>query len=149
MPDPNNTLVTPVTPVTVVTGIFINKTTQQFLLLRRAATSTYPGMWCFPGGRMESGETILDTLVRECQEEVGVTILLVHATNVWTKSYGETPECPAFNMHSIVVDQALGTPIAKEEGTEVAWVDPEMEHFEQAYPLTPNAVDWFRYWATR
>lgn len=34
-----------------------------------------PGHWDFPGGRMDPGETFLDTLKRELQEEIGVSYI--------------------------------------------------------------------------
>jgi mutator protein MutT len=44
------------------------------LLARRSPhRSTYPGLWSFPGGHVEQGETLAEALVREVQEEVGVT----------------------------------------------------------------------------
>lgn len=41
------------------------------LFLKRGPGSDYPGKWCFPGGRLEEGETSLSAAVRETQEEAG------------------------------------------------------------------------------
>jgi 8-oxo-dGTP diphosphatase len=45
-----------------------------------AAQRSYPaalaGRWEFPGGRVEPGETEEQAIVRECQEELGATILV-------------------------------------------------------------------------
>lgn len=47
------------------------------LLTKRAATlRLHPGEYCFPGGRIESGETPLDAALRELHEE---TYLHAHA----------------------------------------------------------------------
>jgi mutator protein MutT len=47
------------------------------LLSRRSpGRNTYPNCWSFPGGHVESGESLNDALVRELQEEVGVTPLV-------------------------------------------------------------------------
>ena len=31
----------------------------------------HPGSWGLPGGRIESGETLIEAITRECQEELG------------------------------------------------------------------------------
>ena len=46
----------------------------EFLLARRPAGKVYAGWWEFPGGKVEAGETFHDALVRELQEELGITI---------------------------------------------------------------------------
>jgi 8-oxo-dGTP diphosphatase len=44
------------------------------LLVRRANTVTRPGLWCFPGGHLEPGETSSRAIVRELQEEIGIVV---------------------------------------------------------------------------
>ena len=44
--------------------------TGRYLYLMRRDPK-HPDTWGLPGGRMESGETILQTIERECQEELG------------------------------------------------------------------------------
>lgn len=36
--------------------------------------STHAGLWCFPGGSMELGETLVDCAVRETLEETGLQL---------------------------------------------------------------------------
>ena len=50
----------------------------QFMLGSRPAGKPYPGYWEFPGGKVEAGEAPLAALVREFQEEMGITV--THAT---------------------------------------------------------------------
>ena len=46
-----------------------------FLLCRRASRLTsHPAQWALPGGRLDSGESVVDAALRETQEEVGITL---------------------------------------------------------------------------
>ena len=46
----------------------------EFLLARRPEGKVYAGYWEFPAGKLEPGESLREALVREIQEELGVTI---------------------------------------------------------------------------
>ena len=46
----------------------------EFLLAQRPPDKVYAGYWEFPGGKLEAGENFHDALVREIEEELGVTI---------------------------------------------------------------------------
>ena len=49
---------------------FYSTSTHRYLYLLRNDTKN-PGTWGLPGGKIELGETLMDTIVRECQEELG------------------------------------------------------------------------------
>jgi 8-oxo-dGTP diphosphatase len=54
-----------------VTAAIIEKN-GSILLARRAPSSKLAGMWEFPGGKIEEGESPEECLVRELREELGI-----------------------------------------------------------------------------
>lgn len=46
----------------------------RFLICRRPAGKSQGGLWEFAGGKLEPGESPVAALVRECREELGVTV---------------------------------------------------------------------------
>lgn len=57
----------------VAVAIFM-KPDGTFLLSSRPEGKPYPGYWEFPGGKIETGETVLQAMIRELVEELNVTI---------------------------------------------------------------------------
>ena len=48
----------------------------KYLITQRRATAVLPGLWEFPGGRVETGETDEAALRREVRERLGVDVLV-------------------------------------------------------------------------
>lgn len=46
----------------------------EYLLAQRPADKVFAGYWEFPGGKVEAGETYHAALIRELQEELGITV---------------------------------------------------------------------------
>jgi 8-oxo-dGTP diphosphatase len=92
------------------------------LLARRSSERrNYPNRWSFPGGHVETGEALDDALMRELQEEIGLTPL------VFRKIGGITEPDPSINSdvlyHMYVVNAwAGGEPsIVGDEHSEIPW----------------------------
>ena len=57
--------------VTAVGVWFYSVATQRYLYLMRNDPK-HPNTWGLPGGKIESGETLINCIHRECQEELGL-----------------------------------------------------------------------------
>jgi 8-oxo-dGTP diphosphatase len=47
---------------------------KRVLIAQRPEGKTLAGLWEFPGGKVEPGERPEETLIRELQEEIGITV---------------------------------------------------------------------------
>ena len=57
--------------VHVAVGVIVNEQ-QQILIALRPAHTHQGGLWEFPGGKVETGETVQQALARELEEELGI-----------------------------------------------------------------------------
>jgi 8-oxo-dGTP diphosphatase len=62
----------------------------KLLITQRRANSHQGGLWEFPGGKREPGETFKQCLVRELREELGVEVLVSRILENITHRY---PDC--------------------------------------------------------
>lgn len=100
----------------------------KLLLARRDASGDQAGLWEFPGGKVEAGETQPAALVRELQEEMGITATVEEfiATSVMQQ--------PArlIRLHGWRVSGFSGV-ITLQCHSEYCWVSPdEVRSFELA-----------------
>jgi len=56
----------------IVTAAIIRKE-DKILVVRRAPKEALAGLWEFPGGKLEDGETLQECLERELEEEFGIS----------------------------------------------------------------------------
>ena len=61
------------TPIEVAVGAILDIAESRVLLAKRAADAHQGGLWEFPGGKVEAGESIAQGLARELFEELGIT----------------------------------------------------------------------------
>jgi 8-oxo-dGTP diphosphatase len=104
--------------VTVVVGILIDPQ-GRVLITRRAPQTHQGGLWEFPGGKVEPGETIVDALARELREELGVTVLISEPFMTLQHDYGDQCVCLAVYR----VTSWRGEPSGM-EGQPLAWEQP-------------------------
>ena len=60
--------------VEVAAAVMLRVDGTEFLLAQRPEGKVYAGYWEFPGGKVEPGESVRDALIRELQEELGITV---------------------------------------------------------------------------
>ncbi len=88
------------------------------LAARRAGPPELAGLWEFPGGKVESGETEFEALIRECREEIGVSITPQRFLGEVSNPYGRG----SVRLWSAVLsDCEGGSPVALEH-LELRWL---------------------------
>jgi 8-oxo-dGTP diphosphatase len=74
--------------IQVAAAIIKNKENKILICQRKENSSLCALMWEFPGGKLESGETLKECLIRECKEELDISIsvkdLFIETTHVYS-----------------------------------------------------------------
>jgi 8-oxo-dGTP diphosphatase len=89
------------------------------LLLIRRGHGPAQGEWSIPGGRVEWGETLAEAVVREVEEETGITTACAELVG-WVERISDT-------HHQVILDYLvvpLDFPdlVAGDDAAEAAWV---------------------------
>ncbi|HTX91396.1 MAG TPA: A/G-specific adenine glycosylase [Anaerolineales bacterium] len=106
-------------PHYVVTAAVIRRD-GKVLLAKRPAKGLLGGLWEFPGGKVEEGESLEACLKREILEELGATIRVVEPFGVYEHAYTHF----RITLHAFLCELAEGEPRAL-QADELAWVAPE------------------------
>ena len=121
----------------VIAGVpvIIQNSKKEILLGKRANNQIfYPSMWGLPGGMIEYGEPIEDTVKREVREEMGVEVRIIkRAKGIY--EHFPNKDC---NFHMIDIPYYAkiikGIPKPEDETSKVRWFKPsELEKMKLAY----------------
>lgn len=79
--------------VEVAVGVILDAEHQRVLLSRRAAGAHQGGLWEFPGGKLEPGETIEAALCRELKEELAIEVRACEFLQLIKHDYNDKSVC--------------------------------------------------------
>ena len=114
----------PVPHVMVGVGIVLDHQGKA-LIGQRRSDGLLGGLWEFPGGKQEPGETMADTVVRELQEEVGLTVAVGPQLLCFDHAY--THRRLTFAVYLCHVTAGEARPVANQQ---IAWVWPhDLHHY--------------------
>ena len=110
-------------PTITVVGALMQDEAGRYLLAQRPATKKMPFLWEVPGGKIETGESPENALVRELHEEIGV-VVCASSFKPYTFVSMTYPE---FHIILLVYTclEWTGIPIAREGQGGLEWVSPE------------------------
>lgn len=120
--------------MTIVVAAAIIRREHRILITRRSAESHLAGLWEFPGGKVESGESLEAALVREIREELGVEIR-VHR-EFHSVEYHYPVRSVRLHFFECTIDE--GEPQAL-EADGLAWVEPS-ELNQYPFPEADQAL---------
>jgi 8-oxo-dGTP diphosphatase len=107
-------------PITEVAAAIIRDGHGRYLIVRRRPGTHLAGLWEFPGGKREAGESLTECLRRELDEELAAAFVVEEKIVTIPWDYGDRTVV----LHFFRCRLEAGT-IAAAEGQEVAWVRPE------------------------
>jgi len=101
----------------VVAALIWNK--DKFMICQRPATKSCALLWEFVGGKVEEGETKEQALIRECLEELNIT---VSVGNIFTEVVHEYPD---ITVHLTLFNAEIfeGVPELLEHN-DLKWITP-------------------------
>jgi 8-oxo-dGTP diphosphatase len=104
---------------------------RRVLITRRPEGKTLAGLWEFPGGKLEPGETPEEALIRELDEELGITVRQPCLAPLTFASHSyETFHL----LMPLYVCRRWDGFVSPREGQQTAWVRPNRL---RDYPMPP------------
>jgi 8-oxo-dGTP diphosphatase len=90
------------------------------LICQRPKSKSCELLWEFPGGKIEAGETDEQCLIRECQEELGITIKVLSLFSEVTFDY------PQRTVHiNFYICEIVDGTLQKKEHNDIRWTSPD------------------------
>lgn len=132
----------PAKPILLVAACALVDADGRVLITERPEGKAMAGLWEFPGGKVESGETPEQTVVRELAEELGIETRVACLAPLTFASHAY--ESFHLFMPLFVCRRFWGIPSGK-EGQRLKWVRPrDMRAYKMPpadEPLIPFLID--------
>ena len=92
----------------------------RFMACQRPAHKARALLWEFVGGKVEAGETKEEALIRECQEELGITVAVEDIFMEVTHEY------PDLTVHLTLVNARIAEGVPQKlEHNDIRWMTVE------------------------
>ena len=118
----------------IVAGIIVNSERSQIYITKRPDDKHQGGLWEFPGGKVEAGESIKQALSRELYEEIGITVTEQNLFEHLEFDYSDK----ALMFDFMLVNHFEGQPFGK-EGQQGKWVlISDLRNY--AFPAANNTI---------
>lgn len=102
---------------------------ERFLICQRPAHKARGLLWEFVGGKVEPGETGRQALIRECREELGITLQVGEVFMEVTHVY------PDVTVHLVLYQGTIASgAVQKLEHNDLRWITPAES---EAYDFCP------------
>ncbi len=96
----------------------------KIFIAKRQMTGDMGGRWEFPGGKIEEGEDLQQAVVREMQEEFGVTVKVGRKITTGTFTHRDKP-CSLDVLEVHFPHDGIASPFVLTEHTEYKWAKLE------------------------
>lgn len=127
--------------IAVAVGVVVNDH-RQVLIALRSKVQHQGGLWEFPGGKIESGESDCQGLARELAEEVGLDVIATEALTTINHDYGDK----IVDLRFILVTEFSGEAQGR-EGQQIKWVSindlPQYSFPEANKVIIPLLIEKF------
>ena len=114
-------------------------------IAKRQMVGDMGGRWEFPGGKIEEGEDLQTAVIREMQEEFGVTVSVGRKITSGTFMHREKP-CTLDVMEVHFPHDGIDKPFALTEHTEYKWAElasiPELNFVDSDLSIYADVKKW-------
>ena len=128
-------------PIVLVSAVALVDTDGRVLLARRPPGKSMAGLWEFPGGKVEKGETPEACLIRELEEELAIRV--THACLAPFVFASHEYESFHLLMPLYLIRRWEGRIVAREH-PQTAWVKPSKLGDYPMPPADAPLVAWLR-----
>ncbi len=118
------------------------------VLLVQRGRAPRRGMWTFPGGLVELGESVYEAARRELREETGVDAIPLDVVDVYEVI--ERDEAGVVRYHFVIVEVVMryraGEPVAADDAADARWVPVDALEEAGVGPGVDRVVHKARAW---